>query len=384
MLFKCEVCGPATDHGSAPLRSGKAKTFNKPWRTIDIHCHCMVPEANAYVTKATGVQGGGHTPNANAHVNDLTRSIQPQRGKIDFPKLTDLETRLADMDRDGIDVQVISPYPGHFVYAAPPEVARESCRMVNNHIAAMVAKHPERLMGMGTVPLQDAGMAVAELDRTVGELGFRGVELCTNVRGVDLTRAGLEKFFARVEELEVMIFLHPFGTSLVGRMEDHYFPNTIGHPLDSALCVGQLVFDGYLERFPKLKICVAHGGGYIPGYWGRFDHAFAHREDCRVTIKKKPSEYLKKLYFDTASQEMNMTVAAEIREHMDVLSSDRKMVGKVDHLEGADRIKLTKQSAPDGQHHHFIPLAWVDHVDQHVHLNKSGADVTSHWQHGQH
>ncbi len=90
----------------------------------------------------------------------------------------------------------------------------------------MVAKHPDRLMGMGTVPLQDPGMAVAELDRTVKELGFRGVELCTNVRGVDLTRAGLEKFFARVEELDVMIFLHPFGTSLVGRMEDHYFPNT--------------------------------------------------------------------------------------------------------------------------------------------------------------
>jgi aminocarboxymuconate-semialdehyde decarboxylase len=188
----------------------------------------MVPEANAMVLKATSIPGGGVTPNANAHVNDLTKRIQPQRGKIDFPKLTDLDTRLADMDRDGIDVQVISPYPGHFVYAAPPEVARGSCHMVNNHIAEMVAKHPDRLMGMGTVPLQDAGMAIAELDRTVGELGFRGVELCTNVRGVDLTRAGLEKFFARVEELGVIIFLHPFGTSLVGRMEDHYFPNTVG------------------------------------------------------------------------------------------------------------------------------------------------------------
>ena len=373
------------------------------------------------------------------------------------------------MDRDGIDMQVISPYPGHFVYAAPPEVARDSCHMVNDHIAEMVAKHPDRLLGMGTVPLQDPGMAIAELDRTVNELGFRGVELCTNVRGVDLTRAGLEKFFARVEELGVMIFLHPFGTSLVGRMEDHYFPNTIGHPLDSALCVGHLVFDGYLERFPELKICIAHGGGYIPSYWGRFDHAFAHREDCRVTIKKQPSEYLKKLYFDTVvfderelkhlieiwgadhimlgtdypfdmaepdpvglleqgqgrqqeghgagrgrqcceaaglvgrreaqgvatfrattrlisstirgNQDMNVT--SQIKEHMDVISSDKKTVGKVDHMEGTDKIKLTKQSSPDGQHHHFIPVSWVDHVDQHVHLNKSGEDVTSHWQHGQ-
>jgi len=288
MLFQCRVCGPATDHGSAPVRAGKAK----PWRTIDIHCHCMVAEANAMVLKATGVAGGGETPNANAHVNALTKSIQPQRGKIDFPKLTDLPTRLAEMDRTGIDMQVISPYPGHFVYAAPPEVARDSCHMVNNHIAEMVAKHPDRLMGMGTVPLQDPGMAVAELDRTVKELGFRGVELCTNVRGVDLTRAGLENFFARVEELGLLIFLHPFGTSLVGRMEDHYFPNTIGHPLDSALCVGQLIFDGYLERFPKLKICIAHGGGYLPAYSGRIDHAASARPDCCEIIRHMPTTYL--------------------------------------------------------------------------------------------
>src|SRR3982074_2376429 len=103
MLFQCKVCGPATDHGSAALRAGKTP---QPWRAIDMHCHCMVAEANAFVLKATGIQGGGHTPNANAHVNDLTKSIQPQRGKIDFPKLTDLETRLPDMARDGIDAQV--------------------------------------------------------------------------------------------------------------------------------------------------------------------------------------------------------------------------------------------------------------------------------------
>jgi len=94
MLFQCKTCGPATDHGSAPSRAPGTRR----WRTIDIHCHCMVPAANAMVLKATGIAGGGETPNANAHVNDLTRSIQPQRGKIDFPKLTDLDTRLADMD----------------------------------------------------------------------------------------------------------------------------------------------------------------------------------------------------------------------------------------------------------------------------------------------
>ena len=101
------------------------------------------------VLKATGIPGGGETPNANAHVNALTSSIQPQRGKIDFPKLTDLDTRLADMDRDGIDVQVISPYPGHFVYAAPPEVARDSCHMVNDHIAEHGGETPRPADGHG-------------------------------------------------------------------------------------------------------------------------------------------------------------------------------------------------------------------------------------------
>jgi aminocarboxymuconate-semialdehyde decarboxylase len=319
MLYQCVACGPATERGA-----GRAvrRRVDKKWRTIDIHCHCMVPEANALVMQATGVAGGGQDTNANAHVNDLTKSIGKQRGTIDFPKLTDVATRLADMDRLGIDIQVVSPSPGHFVYAAPAEVARDSARIVNDHIVSLVAKHPDRLLGMGTVPLQDCGMAIAELERTVKEHGFRGVEICTNVRGVDLTRAGLEKFFARVEELGVLIFMHPFGTSFVGRMSDHYFPNTIGHPLESALAVGQLIFDGYLEKFPKLKMCIAHGGGYIPAYWGRFDHAWKYRPDSRVNIKKPPSHYLKKLHFDTV-----VFSGTELKHLIESWGADRIMLG---------------------------------------------------------
>jgi aminocarboxymuconate-semialdehyde decarboxylase len=319
MLYRCAACSPAAERGGAqPIR----RRVDKKWRTIDIHCHCMVPEANALVMQATGVVGGGIDVNANAHVNALTRSIMQERNKVDFPRLTDVATRLADMDRLGIDIQVISPSPGHFVYAAPPEVARDSAKVVNDHIASLVAKHPDRLMGMGTVPLQDCDMAVAELERTVNELGFRGVEICTNVKGVDLTRAGLEKFFARVEELGILIFMHPFGTSFVGRMSDHYFPNTIGHPLESALAVGQLIFDGYLERFPKLKVCIARGGGYIPAYWGRFEHAYAHRPDCRVNIKKPPSHYLKKLHFDTV-----VFSEQELKHLIETWGAERVMLG---------------------------------------------------------
>ena len=149
------------------------------------------------------------------------------------------------------------------------------------------------------MPLQNAEIAVAELERCVNDLGMRGVEISTNVNGTDLTRAGLESFFAKVEELGVMIFMHPIGTSYKERMSEHYFRNTIGHPLESALAVGHLVFDGYLEKYPGLKVCIAHGGGYVPAYSGRFDHPWERRDDCRVNISKPPSHYVKKLYFDT-------------------------------------------------------------------------------------
>jgi aminocarboxymuconate-semialdehyde decarboxylase len=348
MLYSCVACSPANERGAA--RTVKSRR-DKKWRTVDIHCHCMVPEANALVMSATGVVGGGVDINANAYVNELTRSIGRERGKIDFPRLTDVAARLADMDRLGIDIQVISPSPGHFIYAAPADVARDSAKIVNDHIATLVAKHPDRLMGMGTVPLQDCDMAVAELERTVNELGFRGVEISTNVRGVDLTRAGLEKFFAKVEELGVLIFMHPFGTSLVGRMSDHYFPNTIGHPLESALAVGQLVFDGYLEKFRKLKICIAHGGGYIPAYWGRFEHAFGHRADCCVNIEKPPSHYLKKLYFDTvvfSDIELKHLIATWGADHI-MLGTDYPFdmaepdpVGLLNRVKGVGREDMAK------------------------------------------
>src|SRR6187397_1407218 len=116
MLYSCVACSPATERGAA---RGVNVRRDKKWRTIDIHCHCMVAEANALVMSATGVVGGGTDINANAHVNELTRGIGRERNQIDFPRLTDVETRLADMDRLGIDIQVISPSPGHFIYAAP-------------------------------------------------------------------------------------------------------------------------------------------------------------------------------------------------------------------------------------------------------------------------
>ena len=288
MFFKCAHHAPASEIGQ--LVTNGRKHFS-----VDIHCHVHVPETDVFLAEKIPDTSGRTAVDSNS----MTAAINQNQQKIILPKLTDPAVRIADMDEQGIDVQAISPSPFHYHYSLPPEVTRESCQIVNDRIAEIVAGTPDRFVGMGTVPLQDAEMAVAELDRCINDLGFRGIEIGTNVNGNDLTRAGLEKFFARVEELGVLIFMHPIGTSFAERMDDHYFRNLIGHPLESALAVGYLVFDGYLEKYSGLKICIAHGGGYTPAYAGRFDHPYHLRDDCRQHINKPPSEYLKKLYFDT-------------------------------------------------------------------------------------
>ncbi|MDH5748155.1 MAG: amidohydrolase [Rhodospirillales bacterium] len=290
MLFKCANHAPASDHGHATTVNQGKKHF-----TVDIHCHVHVPEADKMLQEIMPEATG----RASVDSNPLTAEINSKQQKTIFPQLTEPEVRLKDMDRQGIDVQAISPAPFHYNYAFPADFTRGTCKVVNDRIAEITGQHPDRFVGLGTIPLQDADMAVAEMERCVKDLGFKGVEISSNVNGQDLTRAGLEKFFARAEELGVLIFIHPIGTSYKDRMDDHYFRNLIGHPLESALAVGHLVFDGYLEKYPGLKICIAHGGGYIPAYSGRFDHPYHLRDDCRVNISKPPSEYIKKLYFDT-------------------------------------------------------------------------------------
>ena len=296
MLFTCAPHAshaphsPADDHGHAQTVTDGRKHF-----TIDIHCHIHVPETDALTDGLKPKDPAGGAIDS----NPLTLEVNKKQQQTILPKLTDAAIRLADMDEQGIDIQAISPSPYHYHYELPEEVTRDCAHLVNDRVAEMVAGTPDRFVGLGTVPLQNVDFAVAELDRCVNELGFKGVEIATNVNGKDLTRAGLDKFFARVEELGVMIFMHPIGTSFDDRVDDHYFRNLIGHPLESALAVGHLIFDGYLDKYSGLKICIAHGGGYIPSYSGRFDHPYFLRDDCRQNIDKAPSEYLKMLYFDT-------------------------------------------------------------------------------------
>jgi aminocarboxymuconate-semialdehyde decarboxylase len=287
---------------------------------IDIHCHYLNPEVGAKLAPFDPAQ---YDP-SRVYANALTREVNVKQMKDRAPKLTSIETRLKDMDRMGIDIQAVSPAPNQCAYWAEPGMGLEISRMVNDRLAEIVATWPERFVGLGTVPLQNADMAVAELERCVKKLGLRGVEINPNVNGMDLTdpKLKLDKFFAKVQELGVIIFMHPLGFTYGQRFMDHYFNNVIGNPLETTVAVSHLIFDGVMDRFPKLKIVLPHAGGYLAHYWARMDHAHGARPDVHTVIKKKPTSYLRKFYFDTITFDRDM-----LRNLIDKWGEDHVVLG---------------------------------------------------------
>jgi aminocarboxymuconate-semialdehyde decarboxylase len=285
-----------------PARSAASGKRAQP--VIDIHCHYLNPVVNQKTAHLNAVQ---HDPTA-VFANELTNQTNIKQMKDRAPKLTGVTERLRDMDRMGVDIQAISPAPYHYFYFTEPGLGAELAREVNEGIAGLVAAHPDRFVGLGSVPLQNAELAVKELEYAVRTLGLRGVEINTNVNGLNLTdpKLGLEKFFAKAHELGTVIFMHPLGFTQGDRLRNHYFNNVIGNPLDTTLAVSHLIFDGVAARYPKIRFIAAHGGGFIAHYWARMDHAWRARADCRTVIQRKPSSYLEKFYFDTITFDPRM------------------------------------------------------------------------------
>jgi aminocarboxymuconate-semialdehyde decarboxylase len=217
------------------------------------------------------------------------------------PNLVDVALRLRDFDDMGVAAQVISPAPGQCYYNVPSDVGIEAARLVNQGMAEIVANSKHRILAaVGSVPLQAGGeAAAAELEYAMRTLGLKGVEVLAHAGQMELSDTSLEPFWAKAEALGAVIFIHPAGFTEARRFNRFYFNNVIGNPLDTTMALHYLIFDGVLERFPKLKILAAHGGGFLPSYAGRMDHAWGARSDAHGSLPKPPSHYLKKIYFDT-------------------------------------------------------------------------------------
>ena len=287
--------GNVNRYGPTAARAPSPEPARLKTKTVDIHAHIGVPEAAKFIQPHLDIS----TISMVKFSNDETRSVNQRQDQDRTSTMVDMDDRLKVLDKLGIDIQVVAPPPFQCYYSVAPEFAVPANRMVNDGVAAFVAKRPDRFAGLGTLAMQDPASAVAELEYCVRELGLKGVQLLTNVNGKELSSPEFEPVFAKAEELGALIMIHPNGFTGGERFTRFYFSNVIGNPLETTVALHYLIFDGVLERHPDLKLLAVHGGGFLPAYSGRIDHAWGARKDSNGGLPRPPSEYLRRVYFDT-------------------------------------------------------------------------------------
>ena len=270
--------GLASGSAQAQTRRREVVVSGKRVKTVDVHAHCAVPEAMALMPGAR-----------------LERPALLMAG-------TSVADRLRAMDEQGIDVEALSINP--YWYPADRDVAKQLIRLQNEKLAEFCAAQPDRFVAFATVALQHPDLAIEQLEDGIKKYGLRGVSAGCSVNGEELADQKFHPFWARVEQLDVLVFIHPqpagAASNLTSRLQGSGgLDNTIGNPLETTIALSHLIFEGTLDRFPGLKICAAHGGGYLPSYAARSD-AIGRTFPDRITVKtqKQPTEYLRQLYFD--------------------------------------------------------------------------------------
>jgi aminocarboxymuconate-semialdehyde decarboxylase len=290
MLFSCLPEG-----ARIPGRFPGPPHARGKWFTLDIHCHVNSPKAAAMVEGNEAVSRWYLETQASPE----SQAINRQNGVRTREQGSSAEQRIADMDLMGIDIQAITPAPNQTFYDTPADFGIASARVINDNIADIVGRFPDRFTGLGTIPLQAPEFAIAELERLHGSLGMRGIEIMTHVAGEDLSADRFRPIFQRMDELGMLVFMHSDGFTEARRFKDHYFANVIGNPMDTTVALHHLIFGGVLEDCPGLKLVASHGGGYLPAYSGRIDHAASARPDTGQKLKQMPGVYLRRLYFDS-------------------------------------------------------------------------------------
>ncbi|MFH0178633.1 amidohydrolase family protein [Streptomyces cacaoi] len=291
----------------------------RPSPTVDVHAHVLLPEVDALVTGLPGLTAARELDARRNGPASLAVSGPMVRGRI--PRLTDVTVRLAAMDAQGVDVQLVSPSPSHYHYWADEETAEKLYRLAGEATAAHCARAPDRLKGLGLVPLQHPDLAVRALEHAL-EQGLSGVEISSHAPGRELSDPAYEPFWARAGETGAIVFLHPFGCTLDERLDRWYLSNTVGQPTETAVALSHIVFSGVLDRHPDLKLIAAHGGGYLPTHIGRSDHAWSTRADAGAGCAHLPSSYLRRLYFDSLVHDPHV-----LRELVRAVGADRVLLG---------------------------------------------------------
>ena len=315
----------------APQRRREVVVNGKRVRTVDVHAHCQVPEANALM----GL-------------------------KVQQPSLLVSPDRIKAMDEQGIDIEALSINP-IFWYKAEPDLAGQVVKLQNEKLAGTCTAQPDRFVGLASVALQHPDLAAEQLEDAVKQLGLRGALIGGSVNGEELSDPKFYPFWAKAEQLGALIFIHPQGTpelNASGRLKGNgVLENVIGNPLETTIALSHLIFEGTLDAYPGLKICAAHAGGYLPSYVARSDQGcVTFPQRCTKTLKKRPSEYLKQLYYDSLvfTPEGLRHLIAEVGASQIVLGTDYPFPWTntaVDHilntpgLSDAERVAMLGETA---------------------------------------
>lgn len=266
-------------------------------RSIDLHCHFIPP---ALVDRLRN-DGGAHNITVEERDGKQSVNFAGRDATKSFPKgMLDLEDRLRWMDSAGVDVQVLSSWMDFSAYILDPEDGAWLARTQNELTAEAIAQRPDRFQAMAAVPLQAVDVAVEELRYAQGELGMRGVEIATSVVNAELDDPSLEPFWSAAEELGTLILVHPYASLGAERLTRYFLSNIVSNPAEETTAAAYLIYGGVLERHPGLRICLTHGGGFLPYQIGRGDRGYeALPGKTAANLSRPPSEFLRSFYYDT-------------------------------------------------------------------------------------
>lgn len=216
------------------------------------------------------------------------------------------ESRIRECDSQTVDVQVISTVPVMFHYWAKPEHTLETSIFLNDHIADVVRRYPKRFIGLGTLPMQAPDLAIQELKRCK-EIGLKGIQIGTNINGLNLSEPQFFQVFKACEELDMALFIHPWDMMGESKMQRYWLPWLVGMPAETSLAICSMIFSGVFERLPKLRVAFAHGGGSFPMTAGRIQHGFDVRPDlCAIDNAVPPKNYIGKFWIDSLVHDPNV------------------------------------------------------------------------------
>jgi predicted TIM-barrel fold metal-dependent hydrolase len=325
-------CGCGLLHGAHGQQSARQKLHvmigGKRVKTIDVHAHCQFPEAGALLGASAAA---GQVPTL---VDGRSRS------EVAAAAFIEIDKRLAAMDAQAVDMEVLSINP--FWYGSERDVAGQIVKLQNEKLAELCASKPDRFAAFASLTLQAPDLAVQELETAVRKQRLSGAAIGGTVNGDAFSDPKFHPVWAKAEELDVPLFIHPTGIPELAKKlaGNGWLTNTVGYPLETTIALSHLIFEGIFDRFPKLKVIAAHGGGYLPSYADRSDHAcLASPKSCNpnIQLEKAPTEYLKQIYFDSLvfTPEAIRHLVAQVGASQVVLGSDYPypfQLQPVDHI----------------------------------------------------